>query len=279
MKKTILLLATILLCCCSSFAERSPAQRQDDFIRSYIANWNTRHAQAKFLNRFHLQRIPGPGGSAPAGGGGISVLGKVEGDTSGSGSSIATGSTINVASGKTIISTVTTLFDPGTITVSDGGSNSCTDAGLGKLNANGTVAWIQQFVCKNTTANATATWTASFSGSSSFSSIMVIYADGLSTSAPVDQTAADTGGNSASPVSTTSLTTTAANELFVCGIAESNTGITYTAGSGFTLQNQAATTVSADQTQIVSSIQTGVTFSMSFSPAGNFIRFACVTLK
>src|ERR1051326_3467595 len=96
---------------------------------------------------------------------------------------------------------------------------------------------------------------------------------GLSTSAPLDQSVA-TEGSLGSSVTSGSFTTTAADELLFAIAANVSDDVTAcVAGTGYTLEDSSVASASnygiGVEDKIVSSIQTGVTTSMTFTLTNN----------
>ena len=98
----------------------------------------------------------------------------------------------------------------------------------------------------------------------------MLEASGLDTTSPLDQTTS-AAGTSAAP-SSGSITTTTANQLLVCYVGTDG-GNSFTAGSGWTLQQANSDVAIQIETQIVSSIGT-YAGTMSITSAGYAARVA-----
>ena len=118
------------------------------------------------------------------------------------------------------------------------------------------------FVAKNITGNA-ANVVIATGALSSFNTINVMEFSGLNHSTPLDQSAQ--GAVNFTTVTSGSFTTTSANEVLAACAEFSSTGNTFTPESGYTLSSGSKDSqgVSQCQYQIVSTIQTGVTSSMT----------------
>lgn len=110
-------------------------------------------------------------------------------------------------------------------------------------------------------------------------SIVVEEFSGIAASSPLDvASTCATNSSSVTTLTSSAITTTNANDLLVYGIhlGAGQSGAAWTAGSGYTLPsnndatgNSSTNTRSALQYQIVTSIQTGITTSMTWTTAGN----------
>ena len=106
------------------------------------------------------------------------------------------------------------------------------------------------FYAKNITGNASNVVTATFSGSSTFRRIMVDQISGADTSAPADQ--AGIGGGTSATATTSSFTTTQADEIIVAGVGNTNT-TSFSAGAAGTIRVNNVGGDSAMEDNIVSS--------------------------
>lgn len=113
---------------------------------------------------------------------------------------------------------------------------------------------------KNITGNAANIVTLTLSGAVPFRAVMVLQYSGIDPVSPLDTFAI--GNGSASTPTVGPFTTSTANELIVAGVM-TNSGLSFVAGSGYTLQITAPSSQGAVEDRIVSSIQTGVTATFS----------------
>lgn len=142
----------------------------------------------------------------------------------------------------------------------------------------GTGTYMASFYVKNIIGNASNVVTATLTNGG-HAAIYAAQYSGLSTTAPLD--AHSTGFNaSGTSVSTGTFTTTVANEVMVAVAMNGEAGSSPTAGSGYTLRNTDTTEgASALEDQIVTSIQTSVTASMSGSGSASEWLIVAATFK
>lgn len=124
----------------------------------------------------------------------------------------------------------------------------------GQKATDGTNDFIEEFFSKNITGNASNVVQANLSGSATFRRIQVLQYSGADTSSPLDTGNIGTGTGISL---TTSSFTTAAAGVIVAG-ASSNTGETYSAGSGFAVRvtNLGTDTGSEDKVGTAAGAQT-----------------------
>lgn len=152
----------------------------------------------------------------------------------------------------------------GTATVSDNAGNTYV-AKTFRGRGDG-VAGIQVFTASNITGNAALVVTATVSVSSDFTSMTVLQYSGIRTTAPSD---VDTFFTLAAPTNNYLLesgtfTTTFAEEVIIVSGPASG-GSTTTAGSGYSIRQNGHNSYIVTEDQIVASIQTGVTASLSIA--------------
>lgn len=205
-------------------------------------------------------RIPGPGGAGS--GGGSSIVVTAAGTDTGSNasgsnqSSIATSAT-NHAAGVFLAAAVRGA-GVSTITLSNTAGDTWSHATVRTNAGTDEVQWFYTV----SGGNASDVVTASFSSSEPYVSIRVYQVTGLVSHAlDVDTTVPVV---SSSTITSSSFTTTTASEVVFMVVDISSTGNTCTAGSGYTA-TQDSNGISCTQYQIFSSVQTGVTATITSS--------------
>lgn len=201
--------------------------------------------------------------SAAGGGGTITLVNHTSADnTSGTNLPTFSAGAISTTNGNMIGVCVGYLSTAGTITVTDTASNTYT--ALTAQPRFSTDYFVQFFYAKNITGNASNVVTMHQSGATtSFPAIVVLEYSNLNTSSPAD---VDNKGavSSSSPVTSQTFTTASANEAILACANTAGSG-TYVAGSGYTIQETTTHKLASVEDKIVSSIQTSVTASMSFT--------------
>ncbi len=138
---------------------------------------------------------------------------------------------------------------------------------------------IEVWYAVNVTGNASNVVMANFPSVAS-NAISVVQFSGLATGSPVDVWAHSAYGGSTSATPTTSaLTTTVADEVVVAFGAQSVTGHPWSASAGYTLAGQDASDVSGIAYQIVSSLQSAITVSMTSTDSTNSKQIIAVTFN
>jgi hypothetical protein len=162
------------------------------------------------------------------------------------------------------------LFSVTGIGVTDTAGNTFVAAGTANASAT-SVGVIQMFYAKGIKGSATDVVSCNWTGSSTYDFTSVLQFDNASTTAPLDQTAQGFSTTNVTAVATGTFTTTAANEVLV-GTETTNNTATFTAGSGYFIENlpPIAFLSGFDEYKIVSTTQTGVTASATQSPTGLF---------
>jgi hypothetical protein len=183
-------------------------------------------------------------------------------------------SAINATSGNLIAVFVTYYYgvhgDPATTTITDTAGNTYTQV---DTRDNGASQKIISFYAKNIVGNASNVVTATFSSNTIYTDIFVLQYSGLDTASPLDAHTTGTASASTS-VTSSSFTTSQADEVIVAG-AFDDTGGPLTAEAGYT--KQVSVNNGGVEDKIVSSIQTGVTASMT-GASGNW-GMAVMTFK
>jgi hypothetical protein len=181
-------------------------------------------------------------------------------DRSGSSFSTLAMPSQNVAAGNLIFAMCGSYTAPGTVTVTDTGSDTFTPSPDGLIAYNSDMN-METFYAKNTAANASDVVTCHYSTAAAYLLATSIQASGLSTSSPFDTHAMGTGQGTTQ--TTGSFTTATASEIIFAGVYEENAGNTLTAGTNYTLQNNPAAGTGADETRITVAILTGTTATFS----------------
>jgi hypothetical protein len=150
--------------------------------------------------------------------------------------------------------------------------NATTDTGSSNTFAaqtefgNSGLGFTRWAVAKNTNANASDTITVDFSGvTQARIDVTVWQYSGADTSAPVDQVAGSVMNTPAVTYTSPAFTTTAANEKLLMLVAWPGGGNPFTAGAGYGNLTTTSDNNLASEDETVTSIQTGVTASMTAS--------------
>lgn len=182
----------------------------------------------------------------------------------GASATITCSTTLNVSAGNLLALWIRAANTSNTVSsISDGGdtftaaSSACPGSGTGIG---------QWWYARNTLANSAAIVTVTLNSSDNFRGMWVGQFSGLDTTSPLDVSGTCNTGNSTQPVSAT-FTTVAANELLLTGANVGALGVTFSAGSGYTLGTQPGGTDQDMQTQyqVVSSVQNSATGGMTMS--------------
>jgi subtilisin family serine protease len=200
------------------------------------------------------------------GGGGITLVQSSAVQGSAVGSVSAAFTSVNTA-GNLIVAFVRISTATQTVTVTDTAGNSYVKAVSQAQTTDGHQVYI--FYAKNI-GGKTNTVTATFSSTNNHPWLAIYEYSGLSTTSPLDRTAA-AQGSSTSPTCGATAATTAANELVFAGLGlVSNSTATVSPGTGYTLQQQDTNTSrAANETAVVSSTGTQ-SASFTLSSATNY---------
>lgn len=129
----------------------------------------------------------------------------------------------------------------------------------------------------NIAGNASNVVTAAWSTNSLFTGVTAVQYSGLSTTSPLD-TSTSANVLAATSITSPAFTTTAANEVLVAAGTVNFSPNTFTAGAGYAIVAVDALNLQAVENKVVSSIQTGVTASMSIGAAHDW-EFIVATFK
>lgn len=180
-------------------------------------------------------------------------------------------SALNVTTGNLLVVNVR-INNGATATVADTAGNVYT--GLTQISP-ASVAGSRFFYARNIKGNASNVITVTY-GANQASAVFVWEISGAHKSTPFDKEASATTAGAATTLTTSAFTTTTANEIILCAAQIGQVNITFTAGAGYALDSAstgypvaAGARFAGTQHQIVSSIQTGVTASISWSPIGS----------
>ena len=156
-----------------------------------------------------------------------------------------------------------------TITVKDSNGVAWTAVAAGPVHTNSTdITYGEMFYLANGTNTAITSVTATYSVAVGFLGMIVYEISGANITSPED-TSVNTTNDLLNQTSLTSnqFTTTNANDILLFGASTNATSGTYTAGSGYNLPTNSTLTRTAFENQIVSSIQTNATASISWATA------------
>jgi hypothetical protein len=132
---------------------------------------------------------------------------------------------------------------------------------------------IKMWYAKNIRGSAADGVTCSFGGNLIAISIIVLQYSGADPVAPLDTKATgvveSSAGTYSKSATTTTFSTVAANEVIVVCASEDTSGLTFSAGTGYTVESQ-NTQYAACEDRIVSSIQAAATASMSSNSASGW---------
>lgn len=212
-------------------------------------------------------RIPGPGGSAPASGSSSFVNADSLYSNSGT-NSRATTTGINVTSGNVLIGYgMVALVDCTTITsmtmVDSGSAVTMTLVGSLYDNAHAQAACIGVFkgvASSNATAD---TFTVTFNTTTNFAAVGIIQFNSFPATTDVT---AQGGSATSTPVTSGSFTPTSTTGVSVAGCLADNSGVTWTADTGYTIPSGAANGILAMEYKLnpaASSQTVGCTSSIS----------------
>lgn len=182
----------------------------------------------------------------------------------GSDLTVACSATMNLSAGNGIVVWTRSATNTTTVSsVADGGDAFTSITGCSQA-SNGFGQW---WYAKNISANATATITVTFSAPDTFRGVWAGQFSNLSTSAPLDQGPACNSASSTTTATTASFTTAHANEVILMGVNVDGLSTVFTQGSGYTLGTVVPDGDLQVQYKIVSTTQTSVTASMTYTPS------------
>lgn len=172
---------------------------------------------------------------------------------------------INTTAGNLLVAFIRQGSDnTSTVTVSDSASQTWTQVSSSPVHSSQTNFTGYMFYIPNSAAVASVTVT--FSVAVKNRSITVYEISGAATSSPLDGNVSSSTSVAATSLTSGSLTTTNANDILLYGVSPDGASGGFTVGSGFTFQTNSNTnTREAMQYEIVSSVQTNVTTSMSWA--------------
>ena len=188
---------------------------------------------------------------------------------------VTTGAAVTVTISTTAGNLLVLLTSEGqnnssTVTISDSAGQTWTQVN-GYVSSNATnqaAMWYKENSAAVTSV--TATWSG---GISTRISGMVFEISGAALSGSLDANVTDTNTGSVTTETSGSLTTTNANDILIYGVRLSSNQTSFTAGSGYTIPTNGSANRLGMEYQIVSSVQSGVTASISWSTAGNVDGF------
>src|SRR5229473_1176678 len=188
---------------------------------------------------------------------------------------VTTGAAVTVTISTTAGNLLVLLTSEGqnnssTVTISDSAGQTWTQVN-GYVSSNATnqaAMWYKENSVAVTSV--TATWSG---GISTRISGMVFEISGAALSGSLDVSVTDTNTGSVTTETSGSLTTTNANDILIYGVRLSSNQTSFTAGSGYTIPTNGSANRLGMEYQIVSSVQSGVTASISWSTAGNVDGF------
>lgn len=214
------------------------------------------------------QRIPGPGGTVPAGSSVFALVSQCVGPTAtGTATTVACATTMNIAAGNVVAVFVRTPSGVTISSVADGTNTYSAQASCSQASV-GVGRW---FVSGNTSSAASVTITATYSATTTFRGLWAVQYSGVSVTTPIDISPVCNGASSGTTATSASFTTTHANEILLSGVSVGSVSETYTAGSGYTLGSVAPDQDMQGQYQFVSAIQTGATATMSFTASNPWV--------
>ncbi len=179
----------------------------------------------------------------------------------GGGASVTTGNAL-------IVGCVASAASAPTITVSDTAGNTFNPMGS-QLAWNSNGSFTEMFVALNVTGNSSDAITCNYSASVSYPGLVAVQYSGVATSSAVDVTNASGQCTNCNGVTSSSFTTAQAQEVIVA-IYNANNSVTFTAGTGFTIEVQAGGTGSSGfalADEVTSAVQSAVSTSTSWSGA------------
>ena len=208
------------------------------------------------------------GAAGGSGGGGPAIITKVNTQqaNASSGTSLSSSGASVSAGNALVVGCVASSGGGVTTTVSDTAANTFNSVGS-QLAWNSGGSFAQMFVALNTTANSNDVITCNFSASVNYPGLVAVQYSGVMASNAIDVTNATGTCTGCNSVTSGSFTTVQATEVIIA-LCEANAGVTFTAGTGFTVETQAGGTGASGFAlgdEITSTVQSAATASASWS--------------
>jgi IPT/TIG domain len=144
---------------------------------------------------------------------------------------------------------------------------------------NSNVGQLQMWYAKNILGNPNNVVACHFSSSVPWLSIGVLQYSGADPVNPLDAQSVSTGGSSSGTTALSApFSTSQANEVIVAGATVDSLGMTFGAGSGFTVEDAAIGNMSGDEDALVTTLQTNAIATMSWSGSHHWL-FVVATFK